>query len=151
MTWFWIRIAAWSSLHEPARISRSSYGLVFESSVYRVHNSTNSDRVRVPYYPFGSQERVRNAAACKHTHTLIYRHIRTHPCTNTYTHKLTHPHNTHTSPCMHINTDKFINTHYISHQHTITYIPMIIHMHALPITANPHTQCTQLLSNTQHM
>jgi len=38
MTQFWIRIAVWSLLHEPMRISESSHGSAFESPVYRVHN-----------------------------------------------------------------------------------------------------------------
>ena len=47
MTRFRNRIAVWSSLHVLTLIYGSSHGSVFESPLYRVHNGTNSDRVRV--------------------------------------------------------------------------------------------------------
>ena len=42
MTWFWNRIAVWSSLHEPVLLYGSSHGSVFKSPLYRVHNEHES-------------------------------------------------------------------------------------------------------------
>jgi len=47
MTRFQNRIAIWSSLHELVLIYGSSYGSIFESLSYRVHNGTNLNQVRV--------------------------------------------------------------------------------------------------------
>ena len=39
----WIRIAVWSSLHEPVLIYGSSHGSVFKSPLYRVQNMYKSE------------------------------------------------------------------------------------------------------------
>ena len=75
MTWFRNRIVIWSSLHEPVRIYGSSYGSVFKSPVYRVHNG---HKYESPVTEFELHERIRNAATRNRIHELI----RTYTCTH---------------------------------------------------------------------
>ena len=77
---FWIRIATWSSLHEPVRISESFHKSVFKSSVDRVICET---RIRVFCNGFRSHQTGPNAATRNPTNELTRTYTRIH--TNTYT------------------------------------------------------------------
>jgi len=57
MTRFGIRITVWSSLPKPVQISGSSYGLVFESPGYRVHNE---HKFKSPVTGLALTKQVRN-------------------------------------------------------------------------------------------
>ena len=82
MTRFWNRIGLWFSLHEPVRISGSSYGSIFKLPAYQIHNEYESES---SITDFGSHEQVWIVATCNQTHKLIriYTHTHIH---NTLTH-----------------------------------------------------------------
>jgi len=113
ITWFWIRIATWSSLHEPVQISGSSHRSVFKSPVYRViceHKSESpatgldlTKRVRTLQYATQPMNSHENTPVYIQAHIQPYNNIHIH--TYYFTYPNTHSHDTHTlTPHAHNNT-----------------------------------------------
>jgi len=89
MTWFWVRIAVWSSLHEPVLIYGSSHGSFFKSPVYRVHGGTNlKSSVTGPDLMNGFvMLQHATQPMNSHEHTLVYIHT-----SHLYTYKHAYAH-----------------------------------------------------------
>ena len=127
MTRFRNRIAVWSPLHEPVRISELSHGLVFESPVYRVHNKHESKSDLDSLLPVLIMEWVR---VLQLKHTLTHKYTRTVTCARRYTSIHTYiqiyTYMTHAcTPNIHLhsrintqNTYNFKLTHTKTHMHT---------------------------------
>jgi len=121
MTRIWIRIAVWSSLHEPVWIFRSSHGSVFEPAVYWVHSEHQSDLL------LSSLDRTSESIIIvPRNHKLRERGINTHithVCTHTCKPQCVHMHvYTH----IQVYTQAHANTSYM-HTHTYMYYHIITH------------------------
>jgi len=97
MTRFQNRIAVWSSLHELILVYESSHASVFGSSLYRVHNGTNPNRVRIFCNWSGFHQTDPKYCSMQPTHTNKYKYmlnthtcIWTHTCTPMYTYIYKH-------------------------------------------------------------
>ena len=113
MTQFRNRIAVWSSLHEPVLIFGSSYGSVFESPMYRVHNEHNSRSGLGLLQRSGSHRTNPKCCSTRPTHTNKYKYmLNTLPNTPTYT-------------C----TPTYIYIHTYIRVYTLIYIHACIHTH----------------------
>ena len=137
MTWFWIRITVWSSLHELVLISRASHGSGFESPVNRVHNEYKPESPVTGLY---LTKRVQNAVPRNHTH-IIYTHAHLYiHITYSYIHSSVHNtytymYTTHTNSCTHIihiyiHILYYIPTHaYTSYTHINSHICIHTYTH----------------------
>jgi len=128
MTWFWIRIVIWSSLHEPIQIPRSFRVSVFELPVYRVHNGHKFESsVTGPDLSKWVCNRC-NTHPNKWTHTNI--HLYTYTPIHTIIHTIIHIYtlyiHSHTPPCTHTHPRKYTHLNsntqaHHSHKHTHYY------------------------------
>jgi len=146
MARFWIRIAVWSSLHEPVLIYGSSHESVFESPLYRVHNEHESgsgpsllQRVRIL---LNESETLQHASEHmnSHKHTLVHVYTPQHTrinirvCPHIYVYKYTNTYIQYT--CLNTNTHACpLNTH--AHNHHAAHATSIIHI--IMHTCSQHT------------